>query len=199
MIGPDEPEMALDFDLIEAEGARRLRRRRAMVPTALAVLAVGAIAGGTVLTTSLVPAGDSATDVAGRGSGVVRDPGTTSSPAADRTAIPSVRTMGYCYRTADITDPDPDQHILVGLSGNDPDGRGDLVGDITDICRTSWEQNLYNFQPDKPGTDTYPVPDLAVCVLTDAAAEAQEGAVAVFPGGPETCRALGLPTADLTE
>ncbi|MGW4523912.1 hypothetical protein [Amycolatopsis sp. NPDC004378] len=105
-------------------------------------------------------------------------------------AGPAERAVGYCYRTADIGSTAPNQHVMIGLG--DRDGRVDVTGEIVRICGDSWQSNVYDFQPRRPGATSYPVPPLVACVLTAKAVDAGVGAVGVFPGTASTCAELGL-------
>lgn len=67
----------------------------------------------------------------------------------------------------------------------------DVVSTLVEGCAAIWRAGA--FQEGSPGVHSdvkagndYAVPDLAACVLPS-------GEAAVFPGGPDTCRGLGLP------
>ncbi|WP_199443077.1 hypothetical protein [Umezawaea beigongshangensis] len=192
-VGADEPPLRVDFDAVEQAGARSLRRRRAAVPLLTAAAVVAAVSGAVALTGP--PGGGTSAQLAA--------PGASTSPAGARpigTAVPSTRTAAYCYRTADITSDEPDQHVMVGFAGDDPDGRGDVASRLLRICGSAWTENHYGWRGPIGDGKTYSAPDLVACVLDDAAADATdvvEGAAAVFPGTEQTCADLGLPVAAL--
>lgn len=194
-VGADEPPVRVDFDEIEHRGRRALRRRRAVVPGVAAAVTVVALSGGLFLATGSGEERSGQVPVAaGPTSGTA---GSGPPRATDlRSAAPDTRDAAYCYRTADIGSNEPDQHVLVGVSGDDANGRGDVVSRIVDICRTAWKNNYYGWHPEGSGLE-FPVPQLVACVLGDAAVDAKDGAVAVFPGTPQTCAELGLPVAVL--
>jgi len=172
-LGANPPAVSLDLDAIEARGARRRTAWR-LGSTAATVAAVAAVAfGGVALLTTERPA-----PVPAAGSG---------HPVA---AAPVRREIAYCYRTADITSTEIDQHIPVGINGSSADGRGDAAAAILKICTDAWAKDTYHWRPAT-------IPPLVQCVLSPAAADAEAGAVAVFPGDATTCARLGLPIADL--
>ncbi|MEU4804937.1 hypothetical protein [Actinosynnema sp. NPDC023587] len=191
-----EPPLGLDFEAIEQAGARSLRRRRAAVPALTAAAAVVVVGGVVALTGTGNGDADRTAQVAGSG----QTASTVSTPARISTAVPITRTAAYCYRTADITTDEPDQHVMIGLAGNDPNGRGDVAARLLNICGMAWRDNLYGWQGPIRDGETYLVPQLVACVLDETAAAATEvfeGAAAVFPGTEQTCADMGLPVAEL--
>ncbi|MBP2340072.1 hypothetical protein JOF41_006250 [Saccharothrix coeruleofusca] len=192
-----EPPLRLDFEAIERAGARSLRRRRAAVPTLTAVAAI-VVVGGVVALTGTGSGGP--TRVAGPGQSVPAGSPTRTAPAPISTAVPTTRTAGYCYRTADITTDEPDQHVMMGVAGDDPDGRGDVASRLLNICGMAWTENLYGWQGPVHEGGTHTAPQLVACVLDATAAAATDvvaGAAAVFPGTEQTCADMGLPVAEL--
>jgi hypothetical protein len=179
-VGSDQPPVSLDFDAIEAQGERAVRRRTklALAGAAAAVVLVGL--GATALLTRGGPQ--------------------TVSPAAPgqvTTAAPTEREIAYCYETADITSSADGQHVAVGVSGSSADGRGDTAAHIMSYCATAWTEDYYQWQ--KPGLPRV-VPPLVPCVLTSDAVNidrAAVGAVGVFPGDATTCAAMGLSVAKI--
>ncbi|WP_433271505.1 hypothetical protein ACQPZF_12570 [Actinosynnema sp. CS-041913] len=188
----DEPPLGLDVAAIERAEALRARRRRIGVPLAAATVAVVLIGGGAALT-----GGIGASSGGPGSSGATAAPSAASKPTRE-TAVPGNREAGYCYRTADITSREVNQHLLFGIAGAGPDGRGDITAHIMSICDDAWRNNYsgWNGTPRTDGT-AHPVPELVACVLDDRAVDTVEGAIAVFPGTPDTCAGLGLPVADL--
>ncbi|MFI5611998.1 hypothetical protein [Amycolatopsis sp. NPDC051903] len=179
-LGSDQPPVSLDFEAIEAEGARVVRRRTrlALAGTAVAVILVGL--GATALLT--------------RGTPQVVTP---TAPGQVTTVAPFEREIAYCYRTADITSSEPNQHVAFGISGAGGDGRGDAAAAGVQICKTAWAEDYYQWQ--QPGLPRV-VPPLVACVLTPAVVDidrAAVGAVGVFPGDGTTCAAMGLPVAKI--
>ncbi|WP_326565656.1 hypothetical protein VSH64_27745 [Amycolatopsis rhabdoformis] len=179
-LGSAQPPLSLDFEAIEAQGVRAVRRRTrfALVGTAAVVLLVGL--GGTVLFTRGSP--------------------TLVTPAAGgpvTTAKPSERGIAYCYENADITSSASGQHVPFGISGHGPNGRGDAAAESLSICATAWAEDYHQWQ--KPGLPRV-VPPLVACVLTSAAVDIDReaiGAVGVFPGNEQTCAAMGLAVAKI--
>ncbi|MET7998796.1 hypothetical protein ABZU76_48810 [Amycolatopsis sp. NPDC005232] len=179
-LGSRRPPVSLDFEAIEAQGARAVRRRTklALAGTAAAVVLVGL--GGAALFTSGTPQ--------------------TVTPAAGgqvTTVAPTEREIAYCYQNADITSSADNQHVAVGISGNSANGRGDAAAAIISLCTTAWADDYYQWQ--KPGLPRV-VPPLVACVLTSAAVDIDQaavGAVGVFPGDATTCAAMGLPVAKI--
>ena len=122
---------------------------------------------------------------------------TPAAPGQVTTAAPREREIAYCYRTADITSTENNQHVAFGINGAGPNGRGDAAADSMSICATAWTDDYYEWQ--KPGLPRV-VPPLIACVLTSAAVDidpAAVGAVGVFPGNAQTCAAMGLPVAKI--
>lgn len=192
VLGADEPPLKLDVTAVERAGRRSLRRRRWIAPAAIAVVTA---AGLTVAVLGLRSENDHGLEAAAAPSVPAALTPSSEAPDPPRYAVPTTRTMAYCYRTADITTTEIRQHVLIGISGNDPDGRGDVAARAMPICTQAWEQGYWGWQP--PVTDGRPhtAPALVGCILTDAAVKAQEGALAVMPGDESTCTRLGLPIA----
>ncbi|MFF4597671.1 hypothetical protein [Amycolatopsis sp. NPDC001319] len=169
-LGSDEPPLGLDFEAIEAQGARSVRRRVRLALAGTAAVVIGAALGAVA---------------------VLQHPQASPASSGQITyAKPNDREIAYCYHTADITSDAPGQHVGAGINGNSPNGRGDIAAVIMDICATAWRDDYYEWHSPT-------VPPLVACVLTSEAVEAQAGAVAVFPGDERTCAAMGLPVADL--
>ncbi|MEU4667633.1 hypothetical protein AB0F91_06620 [Amycolatopsis sp. NPDC023774] len=170
-LGSDEPPLRLDFEAIAAQGARSVRRRARLAlagsAAAVVVAALGAVA-------------------------VLRhEPVSPASSGQITYAKPNDREIAYCYHTADITSPAPNQHVPAGINGNSPNGRGDIAAAIMDICVTAWRDDYYEWHSPT-------VPPLVACVLTSAAVGVEAGAVGVFPGDERTCAVMGLPVANLS-
>ncbi|MGW4487899.1 hypothetical protein ACWEOE_29135 [Amycolatopsis sp. NPDC004368] len=179
-IGSHQPPVSLDFEAIEARGARAVRRRTALTlaGSAAAVVLVGL--GAVSLLTRATPQ-------------VV----TPASPGQITTAAPSQREIAYCYENADITSTEPHQHVPFGISGSGPNGRGDAAAESMSICADAWSQDYHQWQ--KPGLPRV-VPPLVACVLTSAAVDIEPeavGAVGVFPGDATTCASMGLAVAKI--
>lgn len=180
-----EPPLGLDVAALERAEARRARRLRFAVPLAAASVAAVVIGGGVALTGGFGTLGGG--------------PASAGSQPVPGTAPPGNPEAGYCYRTADIGSREVNQHLLFGIAGDGPDGRGDITGEIMSICADAWKNNHAGWNKASPTIEgsAHPVPALVACVLDGRAVDAMEGAVAVFPGGPDTCAGLGLPVADL--
>lgn len=122
--------------------------------------------------------------------------GTAAALGAFSSAPPTDRRGAVCFATADLSHPA--NHFEFGIAV--PPGTNPTIGDAaraaTDICRGAWQQGRLSGTPPfvsedpKPAPWNYPVPPLVVCVL-------KSGQVGVFPGTTETCKALGLPVAEL--
>ena len=74
-----------------------------------------------------------------------------------------------------------------------PDGTLDTsAARAIELCGALWSEGRLPWPETKgPGytaNTPQPIPDLRACILPD-------GVVGVLPGGPDTCRALGLPTS----
>lgn len=137
----------------------------------------------------LATAGVGVVAALGIGVGTAAALGVFSSPPADRrTAV--------CFATADLSHPANNFEFAIAIPpGADPSA-ADAARAATDICHGAWQQGRLSSTPPfvsedpKPPPWDYPVPSLVVCVL-------KSGQVGVFPGTSETCRALGLPVAEL--
>ncbi|MEC3975205.1 hypothetical protein [Amycolatopsis sp. H20-H5] len=178
-LGTEEPPMNLDFDAIESTGARAVRRRRAMALTGTAAAVVLAAVGGFA---AFGPGAAGPQQIS------------AASDGKTTTAVPSNRTLAYCYRTADITSTAINQHIPVGINGSGEDGRGDVAASIVEICTGAWADDVYQWHT--PGLPRV-TPPLTACVLTRAAVDVEAGTVGVFPGDKQTCASMGLPVARL--
>ncbi|QRP50249.1 hypothetical protein [Amycolatopsis sp. FDAARGOS 1241] len=179
-LGSDQPSLSLDFEAIEAQGARAVRRRTKLALAGTAVAVAFAGLGAVALLTRGTPQAV-----------------TPAAPGQVTTAPPIEREIAYCYRMADITSSEPGQHVRFGISGNSPDGRGDAAAGSMRICATAWAEDYYQWR--QPGLPRV-VPPLVACVLTPAAVDidrAAVGAVGVFPGDRTTCAAMGLPVAKI--
>ncbi|MCU1684698.1 MAG: hypothetical protein JWQ81_5437 [Amycolatopsis sp.] len=167
-LGVDEPPVTLDFEAIEAVGARAVRRRSKLAlggAAAAVVLAVGGIIAAMSHSAAL-----------------------TTPAHGIRYAAPTDRSGAYCYRTADIGSVATNQHVLFGISD------GDAASGAMEICRSAWTDDVYQWIPDgQPRI----APPLIACVLDSRAAKAMTGMVAVFPGTAQTCAELRLAVAKI--
>lgn len=105
---------------------------------------------------------------------------------------PTDRGVAYCYAQAAVDGP----RVTFSVAGA-PDQTGDSAASALSICRKQWGTGaVRGSEPylvrdvDVNQPPSFPVPDLAVCVL-------DEGAVAVFPGRDSVCAQLGLANATL--
>lgn len=166
-LGGDEPPVAIDFEAIEASGARALRRRSVLRLSGVVAAVVLAIGGAALVTQQSEPRMTAAHGI--------------------RYAAPTDRTGAYCYRTADITSDATDQHVLFGVSGP-----ADTASDAMGVCANAWKTNLYGWSP---AGQPRVAPPLIGCVLGSDAVDATSGMVGIFPGTAQTCADLGLAVA----
>jgi hypothetical protein len=166
-LGSDEPPVTIDFEAVEASGARALRRRSALLVSGVAAAVVLAIGGAVFATQPSAPR-----DAAAHGI---------------RYAAPTDRQRAYCYRTADISSDATNQHVMFGVSGP-----ADTAAEAMDICSDAWKTDLYGWIP---AGQPRAAPPLIGCVLSSDALNAATGTVGIFPGTPQTCADLSLAVA----
>ncbi|TVT54954.1 hypothetical protein FNH05_10115 [Amycolatopsis rhizosphaerae] len=188
-LGTDEPPLRLDVDALADANLRR-RRPHPALSLAGTAAAVAIVIGGTVLLTS-----HNATSPSRAGS-----PGAAVGTPEIKVEPPTRRDIAYCYRTADISSQEPNQHVPIGINGKGKDGRGDVAADAMQICSTAWQENYYNWQrrpAASQGQYRFAIPALVSCVLDPDAVGVESGAVGVFPGDTATCAGMGLSVAQL--
>ncbi|SHG35377.1 hypothetical protein [Streptoalloteichus hindustanus] len=189
-LGDDEPPLNLDFDKIEAAGRRSARRAKLFPLAAAAVVVAVAVAGVTFTMARGLPSSGQITPA--------HPGGTQSAPKAPIwTEAPTVRDPAYCYKSADLTSKEINQHVPTSISGRTETGRGDTAAHIVELCRIAWRDNIYEWRPAKPAGEAHDVPDLVACVLSSRSEDVESGAVGVFPGDEQTCADLGLAVARL--
>lgn len=109
----------------------------------------------------------------------------TSTPATDR-------STARCYSDLHLGHGNNFDGTTVAASGRP--GTWAAVPSAVDTCRSLWEAGILAPGVARPLRSQLPesqrvVPSLVACVMAD-------GRAAVFPGGPDTCRQLGLPSEE---
>lgn len=109
----------------------------------------------------------------------------TSTPATDL-------STARCYSDLHLGHGNNFDGTTVAASGRP--GTSAAVTSAVDTCRSLWEAGILAPGVARPLRSQLPesrrvVPTLVACVMAD-------GRAAVFPGGPSTCRQLGLPSEE---
>lgn len=108
-------------------------------------------------------------------------------------AKPTNTAFARCYTSASLAEGAVGTDISQASRSGGTGGPTMDPAHAVDSCAAWWNLRLTGSPSSPPGADGKypgPVPDLVACVLDD-------GVVGVFPGSPDTCRALGLPRLDL--